>query len=104
LVEEYLKGAIGRFQSSRTRDRAATRGDSNRDSNYYRIPRPGIRWNGEEQGVLPLDGGRARQTALPRPSAESQDSSKKARRHAISAQPSFAEAHLDCQADVDGEA
>jgi DNA modification methylase len=108
LVEEYLKGALGRFQLPRNKDHAGMPADANKDSNYYRIPRPGIRWNGEEQGVLPLDGGRSRRIASRRQRTDSQDSeqttSKRARRHIPSTQTSFPESYLDCHADVDGEA
>jgi hypothetical protein len=32
----------------------------NNDSNYYRIPRPGLLWNGTDADLLPADGGKKR--------------------------------------------
>ncbi len=53
LNEEYLLGAIGRFQ---------TESDHQKSSGvqYYRIPRPDLLWNGEPEEPLPEDGGRKR--------------------------------------------
>lgn len=58
LLEEYLKGARGRFEREPVENGKASKPDS--DNNYYRIPRPGILWNGASDGVLPADGGRVR--------------------------------------------
>lgn len=63
LLEEYLKGALGRFE----RDAAAQGkpvADPKDDSNYYRVPRPGILWNGTEGDPLPVDGGQTRPKSL----------------------------------------
>ena len=57
-VEEYLQGAIGRFI-----DRTANSQESRREndaSSYYRIPHPGILWNGRNEDELPSDGGKKR--------------------------------------------
>jgi DNA modification methylase len=55
-VEEYLKGALGRF--------AGLQHDNNKkasDQNaYYKILRPGLLWNGEQEEPLSEDGGRKR--------------------------------------------
>jgi DNA modification methylase len=58
LVEEYLKGALGRFQ----RKVAGTPrfDDGSGNNNYYRIPRPGIFWNGTHGEPLSSDGGASR--------------------------------------------
>lgn len=54
LLEEYLKGAVGRFQQELMPRKEGDPGD---DSNYYRVPRPGILWNGKHPDPLPPDGG-----------------------------------------------
>lgn len=59
LIEDYLKGAVGRFK----RDPAANGkydGDPEDKDNYYRVPRPGILWNGAHGEPLPADGGAKR--------------------------------------------
>jgi DNA modification methylase len=55
LVGEYCKAALGRF----ARDPQETKPVSNPSdpSNYYRVPRPGILWNGHDD-VLSQDGGK----------------------------------------------
>ena len=58
LVEEYLEGAIGRFNSSPETSLMTEHTKSS--LNYYRIPKPGFLWNGSPNDVLPLDGGRTR--------------------------------------------
>lgn len=57
INEEYLLGALGRFERP-TAPRESV--DLDDDSNYYRLPRPGLLWNGEEAEPLPADGGRER--------------------------------------------
>ncbi len=60
LMQDYLKGALGRFQ----REPAANgkpQADPKDEANYYRIPRPGILWDGKDSNPLPLDGGKDRQ-------------------------------------------
>jgi site-specific DNA-methyltransferase (cytosine-N4-specific) len=58
MIEEYLKGALGRFKRETT-----VRCEANPDDagNYYRVPRPGILWNGSHGAPLPADGGAKRQ-------------------------------------------
>ena len=56
LLEEYLEGGIGRFK----RDPAANGkydSDPDDESNYYRMARPGILWDGTHGDPLPADGG-----------------------------------------------
>jgi DNA modification methylase len=58
--EEYLKGALARFARpvGMAPDTAEMReGD---ESDYYRLPRPGLLWNGSDGTSLPADGGRKR--------------------------------------------
>jgi site-specific DNA-methyltransferase (cytosine-N4-specific) len=54
-VEEYLEGAIGRFN----KENLVTNGPQ--DEVYYKIPRPGLLWNDDnDEEPLPEDGGRQR--------------------------------------------
>ena len=62
IVAEYLYGALGRFQqdsASAERQAKLIRAE-NEESNYYRLPHPGILWNGEHDEGLPKDGGKTR--------------------------------------------
>jgi DNA modification methylase len=55
IEEEYLKGALGRFHKGADRK-------SRVSPDYYRIPRPGVLWNGTtDEPMLCPDGGRKRQ-------------------------------------------
>jgi site-specific DNA-methyltransferase (cytosine-N4-specific) len=58
LIEEYLEGARGRFE--KTPEPRVPRSSSN-DSNYYRIPRPDLLWNGMPDEPLREDGGQRRE-------------------------------------------
>ena len=57
IVEEYLKGAQGRFVRPPAR---RVPKDPDRAGNYYRVPRPDILWDGSPQEPLAEDGGRKR--------------------------------------------
>lgn len=57
LVEDYLKGAKGRFDKKNVKLKNS---DEDVQSRYYQIPRPGILWNGEHKEKLPQDGGKKR--------------------------------------------
>jgi site-specific DNA-methyltransferase (cytosine-N4-specific) len=59
MLEEYCEAASGRF----VRDPKLTARppvDPRDDSNYYRVPRPGILWNGHTGDALSKDGGKKR--------------------------------------------
>lgn len=56
LVDDYLKGALGRFIRPPVVQRP---GPKDADA-YYRIPRPGLLWNGPDPTPLAQDGGRKR--------------------------------------------
>lgn len=59
MVEEYLQGALGRFENVVSKaGRPPT--DVEDDSNYYRLPNPGLLWGDALPEPLPLDGGRQR--------------------------------------------
>ena len=60
LYEEYLKGAMARFNNPKQQTEPPAR-NGNGDSNYYRLARPGILWNGVDGPSLQEDGGRQRQ-------------------------------------------
>lgn len=55
-VEEYLEGAVGRFNKANFQE------NGTKEDVYYKIPRPGLLWNDEQDDEpLPEDGGRKRQ-------------------------------------------
>ena len=59
LVPEYCEAALGRF--IRVPGEVAKPAANPKDpSNYYRVPRPGILWNGGHNDSLPKDGGKKR--------------------------------------------
>lgn len=54
-VEEYLEGAVGRFNKANFQE------NDTKDDVYYKIPRPGLLWNDEQkEEPLPEDGGSKR--------------------------------------------
>jgi DNA modification methylase len=68
LTEEYLHGALGRFQREAQAEPQVVQGsfpvpprEVDPESDYYKLPRPGILWNGNNDPSLPSDGGRKRQ-------------------------------------------
>lgn len=62
MMEEYLNGALGRFQQENesAEQQAKLVRAEDEESNYYRLPHPGILWNGEHDDTLPEDGGKKR--------------------------------------------
>jgi site-specific DNA-methyltransferase (cytosine-N4-specific) len=56
LLEEYLKGAVGRF----ARPSTIVRPSPNDEDAWYRVPRPGLLWNGSDAVPLSRDGGKVR--------------------------------------------
>ncbi len=61
ISEEYLQGAMGRFVRPIDADAEISSKKSDTEASYYRLPRPGILWNGVEDTLLPGDGGKTRQ-------------------------------------------
>ena len=54
-VDEYLDGALGRFNKENLTS------NGSQEEVYYKIPRPGLLWDGDDDGEpLPDDGGRTR--------------------------------------------
>lgn len=68
LLEDYLKGALGRFERNPPTN---GKSDSNPDddNNFYRVPRPGIFWNGSHGDPLAKDGGAKRPAHIGRASS-----------------------------------
>lgn len=63
LNEEYLEGALGRFETGNVESiaaRASVAAKLDDESNYYKLPRPGILWNGSHGDPLAEDGGKRR--------------------------------------------
>ena len=63
LVEDYLKGAVGRFPPSGMASAKPTP-KANPGENFYRVSRPGVLWNGIDGDPLPADGGKKRPTSV----------------------------------------
>jgi DNA modification methylase len=59
LFEEYLEGAKGRFEQSGAKVTPIRSGGDNGEG-YYKIPHPGLLWNGNDSTVLSDDGGQKR--------------------------------------------
>lgn len=56
LVPEYVEGAMARFSQPGTIETQ----DLSTEQTYYRVPRPGMLWNGSDDRLLDPDGGRKR--------------------------------------------
>ncbi len=72
LVESYLEGAMGRFKRP-----SESTTSKNGDAGYYRIPHPGLLWNGDNEhkgAPLPEDGGRQRPVHMKKPGKEAAES------------------------------
>jgi DNA modification methylase len=54
LVEDYLNGALGRFEHPNLIERPSS------EDGCYRVPRPGLLWNGHDPTPLASDGGKNR--------------------------------------------
>lgn len=59
ILRTYCEAALGRFVRDPQRS-AKPLADPNNASNYYRLPRPGILWNGDHGEPLSEDGGQQR--------------------------------------------
>jgi site-specific DNA-methyltransferase (cytosine-N4-specific) len=60
VVEEYLRGAVGRFDSPAAARAASAPGEAR---SHYQVARPGLLWDGARQEPLRADGGRTRKRA-----------------------------------------
>ena len=59
LLRDYCEAALGRFVR-RPEETAGPILDPANPSSYYRLPHPGVLWNGDRGEPLPSDGGRSR--------------------------------------------
>ena len=59
LMREYCEAALARFVRD-PKETARPAGNPQASSNFYRVPGPGILWNGDAGPRLPQDGGRER--------------------------------------------
>jgi len=62
LVEDYLKGASARFGKQKNAVQYPLLTPEATPSDYYKVPRPGILWNGNHGERLSSDGGRVRRS------------------------------------------
>ena len=68
LIEDYLTGALGRFGADpQAGNESKLVRNESEDSNYYRLPHPGILWNGTHEDRLDQDGGLKRKTSAKMP-------------------------------------
>lgn len=64
--EEYLRGALGRFESDKDRSGPGEQKVSAKSKqDYYRIPKPGLLWDEFSNEPLSLDGGEKRAIVTP---------------------------------------
>lgn len=75
LLEEYLLGALGRFQMDAANGKEIKKATDD-EENSYRVPRPGLYWKENGDSPLPLDGGRKRPVYV-RPMPEFNNGTKK---------------------------
>jgi site-specific DNA-methyltransferase (cytosine-N4-specific) len=68
LVEDYLKGALGRFQRGKVEKYPAAKSEKSNGSDSYRAVKPGLLWNGvDDDEPLAEDGGLKRAVRDKRP-------------------------------------
>ncbi len=67
MSADYCEAARGRFERD-PQESGKPAADPEDESNYYKVPRPGMLWNGTEGEPLPKDGGKKR-VLRPRPTA-----------------------------------
>jgi site-specific DNA-methyltransferase (cytosine-N4-specific) len=61
MVEDYLKGALGRFQRPKLEKYSVSKAGKSTGDDSYRAFKPGLLWNGvEDDAPLPPDGGAKR--------------------------------------------
>lgn len=79
LLEDYLKGALGRFEHDATGNSSVVKSSAlgEEDGVYYRIPHPGILWDGSPDTPLPADGGEKRPVKAKHKSTASISENKK---------------------------
>ncbi|MGD0537949.1 MAG: site-specific DNA-methyltransferase [Verrucomicrobiota bacterium] len=71
LVEDYLKGALGRFQFGKAEKYPITKPGKQNGDDAYRAFKPGLLWNGvDDDAPLAADGGAKRTTSIKHQRAE----------------------------------
>jgi len=63
LLPEYCEAALGRFVRG-PKENGKPVADPQDPSNFYRVPRPGILWNGHDGEALAKDGGQKRPSSV----------------------------------------
>ncbi len=70
LVEDYLKGALGRFQRGKVEKYSTAKPEKSNGDDSYRAVKPGLLWNGvEDDEPLAADGGAKRAVSTKHPKA-----------------------------------
>jgi site-specific DNA-methyltransferase (cytosine-N4-specific) len=75
LIEEYVIGAVGRFQQTDPGNGKLAKSTKNQEDSSYRIYKPGAMWKTADHEPLPSDGGAKRQIA-PRNTAKHEPATK----------------------------
>jgi site-specific DNA-methyltransferase (cytosine-N4-specific) len=71
LVEDYLKGALGRFQRGKVEKYSVAKSEKPNGDDAYRAVKPGLLWNGvEDDEPLAVDGGAKRTISVKHRKAE----------------------------------
>jgi DNA modification methylase len=71
LVEDYLKGALGRFQRSKVEKYSVAKSEKPKGDDAYRAVKPGLLWNGvDDDEPLAADGGAKRTVSAKHQKAE----------------------------------
>jgi site-specific DNA-methyltransferase (cytosine-N4-specific) len=71
LVEDYLKGALGRFQRGKVEKYSVAKSEKPNGEDSYRAVKPGLLWNGvDDDEPLAVDGGAKRAISVKHQKAE----------------------------------
>jgi len=71
LVEDYLKGALGRFQRGKVEKYSGAKSEKPNGDDSYRAVKPGLLWNGvDDDEPLAADGGAKRAVSVKHQKAE----------------------------------
>jgi site-specific DNA-methyltransferase (cytosine-N4-specific) len=71
LVEDYLKGALGRFQPGKVEKYSVAKSEKRNGDDSYRAVKPGLLWNGvEDDEPLAADGGAKRVARTKKPTRQ----------------------------------
>jgi site-specific DNA-methyltransferase (cytosine-N4-specific) len=71
LIEDYLKGAVGRFLPTSIRKYETAKSVKNNGDESYRVYKPGLLWSDwDDDQILPADGGAKRPSPIQRQKVE----------------------------------